>query len=300
MPGVAMPGVAVSGLAMSGVVSAVPVAVLASAVLHAVWNGLAHRIPDKLVGFALINLTYAACAVVLVALNPLPAAACWPYLLASVVVEVTSTLLLLRAYQLGDFGQMYPIARGTAPLLVALISAALLGQHLGTGELLGVVVISGGLIGLAFARGWPGRAQLPALGAAAGTGVMIAGYTVLDGIGVRHAGTVGGYVAWLFLLQGPLLALIVWVRRGRSLLAGAGRAVPLGIVGGVLSLTAYGLVVWAQSRGNLAAVAALRETSIVIAALIAAVVFRERLGRLRVTAGFTVLGGIAILELARP
>ncbi|MFJ9446088.1 EamA family transporter [Kitasatospora sp. NPDC101235] len=285
---------------MFGGVPAVPVAVLTAAVLHAVWNGLAHRIPDKLVGFTLINLTYTACALVLVALNPLPAAAAWPYLLASVAVEVTSTLLLLRAYQLGDFGQMYPIARGTAPLLVALISAALLGQHLGAGELLGVLVISCGLIGLAFARGIPGRAQLPALGAAAGTGVMIAVYTVLDGSGVRHAGTVGGYVAWLFLLQGPLLALIVRVRRGPGLLAGAGRAVPLGIAGGVLSLTAYGLVVWAQARGNLATIAALRETSIVIAALIATVVFRERLGRLRLTAALTVLGGIAVLELARP
>ncbi|MEV7186192.1 DMT family transporter [Kitasatospora sp. NPDC093102] len=285
---------------MFGGAPAVPVAVLTAAVLHAVWNGLAHRIPDKLVGFTLINLTYTACALVLVALNPLPAAAAWPYLLASVAVEVTSTLLLLRAYQLGDFGQMYPIARGTAPLLVALISAVLLGQHLGAGELLGVLVISCGLIGLAFARGIPGRAQLPALGAAAGTGVMIAVYTVLDGSGVRHAGTVGGYVAWLFLLQGPLLALIVRVRRGPGLLAGAGRAVPLGIAGGVLSLTAYGLVVWAQARGNLATIAALRETSIVIAALIATMVFRERLGRLRLTAALTVLGGIAVLELARP
>ncbi|MEU1508417.1 MULTISPECIES: DMT family transporter [unclassified Kitasatospora] len=294
-----MPAIA-SALPSGGSAAAVPVAVLTAAVLHAVWNGLAHRIRDKLVGFALINLTYTACAVVLVALNPLPAAGAWPYLLASVAMQVSSQLLLLRAYQLGDFGQMYPIARGSAPLLVAVLSVTVLGQALGGGELLGVLVISCGLIGLAFARGIPGRAQLPALTAAAGTGVMIASYTVLDGSGVRHAGTVGGYVAWLFLLQGPCLALIARIRRGRGLLVGAGPVVPVGIVGGVLSLTAYGLVVWAQSRGSLAAVAALRETSIVIAALIATVVFRERLGRLRMTASATVLAGIAVLELARP
>ncbi|MFI2611361.1 EamA family transporter [Kitasatospora sp. NPDC018619] len=285
---------------MVGGVPAVPVAVLTAAVLHAVWNALAHRIPDRLVGFTLINLTYAACALVMVALNPLPAAAAWPYLLASVAVEVASTLLLLRAYQLGDFGQMYPIARGSAPLLVALISVAVLGRPLGAGALLGVLVISCGLIGLAFARGIPGRAQLPALAAAGGTGAMIAVYTVLDAGGVRHAGTVGGYLAWLFLLQGAVLVAVVRARRGPGLLAGAGRAVPLGIAGGVLSLTAYGLVVWAQARGDMATIAALRETSIVFAALIAAVVFRERLGRLRLTAAFTVLGGIAVLELARP
>ncbi|MFD9596508.1 EamA family transporter [Kitasatospora sp. NPDC059973] len=294
-----MPAIA-SALPSGGSAAAVPVAVLTAAVLHAVWNGLAHRIRDKLVGFALINLTYTACAVVLVALNPLPAAGAWPYLLASVAMQVSSQLLLLRAYRLGDFGQMYPIARGSAPLLVAVLSVTVLGQALGGGELVGVLVISCGLIGLAFARGIPGRAQLPALTAAAGTGVMIASYTVLDGSGVRHAGTVGGYVAWLFLLQGPCLALIAGIRRGRGLLVGAGPVVPVGIVGGALSLTAYGLVVWAQSRGSLAAVAALRETSIVIAALIATVVFRERLGRLRMAASATVLAGIAVLELARP
>ncbi|MFC5661732.1 EamA family transporter [Kitasatospora misakiensis] len=280
--------------------AAVPVAVLTAAVLHAVWNGLAHRIEDKLVGFALINLAYTACAVVLVVLNPLPAAAAWPYLLASVAMQVAGQLLLLRAYQLGDFGQMYPIARGSAPLLVAVLSVTVLGEAPGGGELLGVAVISCGLVGLAFARGIPSRAQLPALGAALGTGVMIAAYTVSDGAGVRHAGTVGGYVAWLFLLQGPVLALIARARRGRGLLAGAGPAVPFGLLGGVLSLAAYGLVVWAQSRGNLATIAALRETSIVIAALIATVVFRERLGRLRMAASAAVLAGIAVLELAHP
>lgn len=301
MPAIAMPAGPVMLSASAGPAAAVPVVVLAAAVLHAVWNALAHRIQDKLVGFTLINLAYTACAVVLVVLNPVPAAGAWPYLIVSVVTEVTSQVLLLRAYQLGDFGQMYPIARGAAPLLVAVLSVTVLGQGLGAGELLGVLVISCGLLGLAFAKGIPGRAQLPALGAAAGTGVMIAAYTVLDGSGVRHAGTVGGYVAWLFLLQGPCLVLIVWLRRGRALFAGVGGSVvPLGIAGGVLSLTAYGLVVWAQSRGNLATIAALRETSIVIAALIATVVFRERLGRLRMTASATVLAGIAVLELARP
>ncbi|MFB6888269.1 EamA family transporter [Kitasatospora sp. NPDC056327] len=280
--------------------AAVPVAVLTAAVLHAVWNGLAHRIQDKLVGFALINLAYTACAVVLVLLFPFPAAGAWPYLLASVAMQVASQLLLLRAYQLGDFGQMYPIARGSAPVLVAVLSVTLLGETPGVGELLGVAVISCGLVGLALAHGVPGRAQLPALAAAAGTGVMIAAYTVSDGGGVRQAGTVGGYVAWLFLLQGPVLALIARARRGRGLLAGAGPAVPFGLAGGVLSLAAYGLVVWAQSRGNLATVAALRETSIVVAALIATVVFRERLGRLRMAASATVLAGIAVLELAHP
>jgi drug/metabolite transporter (DMT)-like permease len=272
--------------------------VLAAAVLHAVWNALAHSVRDKLVGFALLNLAYTLCAVVMVCLAPMPAAAAWPYLAASALLQTLYQLLLLQAYRLGDFGQMYPLARGSSVWLVTLTSTTLLGAALPAGQLAGVVVMAAGLAGLALADGLPNRSQLPAIAAALGTGVMIAGYTLVDGTGVRHAGSVFGYVAWLFLLQGPILPLIAFALRGRRLI---GRLRPVwrqGLAGGVLSLTAYALVVWAQSRASLAMVAALRETSIVIATLIGTVLFRERLGRLRTAASVTVLAGIALLELA--
>lgn len=286
------------GLSSQAGVAAVPVVVLVAAVLHAVWNALAHGVGDKLAGFVLINLAYTGCAAVMVCFTPVPNAAAWPFIATSAVLQVVYQTLLLQAYRLGDFGQMYPLARGTSPWLVVLVSTTVLGQSLPAGELIGVVVISLGLIGLAFADGMPGRQQAPALMAAVGTGVMIASYTVVDGTGVRHSSTVAGYIAWMFLCQGPLLPLIAWGLRGRSLI---GRLRPVwvrGSVGGVLSLVAYGLVVWAQARGNLATIAALRETSIVIAALIGAVVFRERLGALRLTTSGVVLTGIAVLELA--
>ncbi len=290
---------------MSGVLpsaagsAAVPAVVLAAAVLHAVWNGLAHGIGDKLVGFTLINLAYTGCAAVLVCCTPVPDAAAWPFIAASAALQVVYQVLLLRAYQLGDFGQMYPMARGTSPLLVAVASTVVLGRPLPPGELVGVAVISGGLACLALADGIPGRSQLPALAAAVGTGVLIASYTVVDGTGVRHSGTVAGYVAWLFLCQGPVLPLIAWRIRGRALVGQLRPVCRRGLAGGVLSLLAYGLVVWAQARGDLAAIAALRETSIVIAALIGTLVFRERFGYLRLTASATVLTGIAVLELTR-
>ncbi|GII95459.1 DMT family transporter [Sinosporangium siamense] len=280
--------------------AAVPVAVLAAAVLHAVWNGLAHRVKDKLVVFTWINLACTGVAAVLVCFTPVPDAAAWPYIIASAVLQVIYQLLLLRSYQLGDFGQMYPIARGTSPLLVAVVSTTVLGQSLPAGDLAGVAVICLGLMGLTLADGVPSRAALPALAAALGTGVVIAAYSVVDGTGVRHAGTVAGYIAWLFLIHGPVLPLIAWSRRGRSFGAQLRPVWGRGLTGGFLSLLAYGLVVWAQSRGDLAAVAALRETSIVIAALIGAVVFRERLGRRRVAASATVLAGIVLLEAAGP
>ncbi|MFE2550234.1 EamA family transporter [Streptomyces sp. NPDC059355] len=279
---------------------AVSVAVLAAALLHALWNGLAHRTEDKLAGFTLISLTITGCAAVMVCFVPAPDPAAWPFIALSTALQAAYQGLLLRAYQLGDFGQMYPIARGSAPLLVAVASWALLGERSTGAALLGVAVISCGLIGLAFADGLPTRSRLPALAAALGTGVAIASYTIVDGSGVRHAGSVGGYIAWLFLCQGPVLPLLAWARYGRGL---AGRLRPQwrsGLVGGVLSLTAYGLVVWAQAHGSLATVAALRETSIVIAALIATLVFRERLGRVRTAASAVVLAGIAVMELAHP
>lgn len=211
-----------------------------------------------------------------------------------------SQLFLLRAYQLGDFGQMYPIARGTAPLLVAVASVTVLGRPISAAEMAGVLVVSAGLAGLAFADGWPGRAQLPALAAAVATGTVIAAYTVVDGTGVHHSRTVIGYIAWLFLCQGPVLPLPALARRGRPLLAQLKPVRGVGLTGGVISLTAYGLVIWAQALGDLATIAALRETSILIAALIATLLFRERFGRLRLTAGAAVLAGIVVLELAHP
>ncbi|MEU6439063.1 EamA family transporter [Streptomyces sp. NPDC047046] len=278
--------------------AAVPVAVLTAALLHAIWNALSHAAADKAARTVMINLVYTVCGALIACCTPVPEARAWPFLIASALLQAVYQWLLLQAYRLGDFGQMYPIARGTSPWLVALASTVVLGEALPAGQALGVVVISLGLAGLALADGLPGRAQWPALAAALGTGVMIASYTVVDGTGVRDAGTVLGYIGWMFLLQGPvlpLLALARWRDRFGERIRVGWRT---GVLGGVLSLAAYGLVVGAQAYGDLASIAALRETSIVIAAVIGVVVFRERLGRWRLVASAVVLGGIAVLELA--
>ncbi|MEU9099986.1 EamA family transporter [Streptomyces sp. NPDC048361] len=285
-------------LALPTEAAAVPIVVLIAALLHAVWNALAHGAGDKTAVFTLMNATTAGCAAVMVCCTTLPNAAAWPYIATSAWLQVAYQLLLLQAYRLGDFGQMYPIARGTSPLLVALASTTVLGQPMPAWNAVGVLVISLGLAGLALADGMPGRAQLPALAAALGTGVMIASYTLVDAAGVRKSDTVAGYVAWLFLSQSLAFLLPVCLTRGRSL-TGRLRAVGWrGPAGGVLSLLAYGLVVWAQARGNVPTIAALRETSIVFAALIGLLVFRESFGHRRLTASAAVLTGIAVLELA--
>ena len=275
-------------------------AVLVAAVLHATWNALAHNIRDTLAGFVLICLADTACCAVLVLLVPVPPARAWPFIAVSAALEIGYQFALLQAYRLGEFGQMYPIARGTSPWVVALVATTVLGQPLPPAELIGVLVISAGLVALAFAGGLPGRAQLPALAAALGTGVLIAAYTIVDGVGVRRSDTVLGYIAWIFLLQGPAVPLYALGRYGRALPARLRPVWLRGVTGGVLSLIAYGLVVWAQAHGALAPIAALRETSIVIATVIATVVFRERFGRVRLVASTAVVVGILLLNLPGP
>jgi drug/metabolite transporter (DMT)-like permease len=276
--------------------SAVVGAVLLSAVLHAAWNAVAHYIPDKLAAMALISLVYTALCLPLLFVLPAPAPAARPYLGVSVALQVVYAVLLARAYRLGEFSQVYPLARGTAPLVVAVAAAALVGERLPAGRVAGVLVISGGLAVLVLAGGRPGRRDLPALLAAVGTGLMIAGYTVVDGIAVRRAGGVPGYAAWLFVLQGPVVVLFAVFRYGRKLPAALHGYWWLGAAGGVLSPAAYALVLWAQSRGALAAVAALRETSVIVGAAIGAVVFRERFGAVRVVAAVLVAAGVLLIS----
>jgi drug/metabolite transporter (DMT)-like permease len=276
---------------------AVTVAVLVAAVLHAVWNALAHAVRDQLVGFALIGSAVTVCAAVAVLACPPPARASWELLAASAVLHVVYTLLLMRCYRLGEFSQVFPVARGTSPWLVAVAAAVFVGESLPAVRLLGLLVVSLGLVTLVFAGGVPTRAARPALAAALLTGVVIASYTTLDGLGVRRAGSVGGYAGWLFLLQGPALPLGALAVRRRRLWADVRPHLLVGLAGGVLSLAAYSLVLWAQTRGALAPVAALRETSVVIGAGIGAFVFHERFGGWRIAATVLVATGVVLINL---
>ena len=278
--------------AVSGGVVAIT---LVAAVLHAVWNAVAHAVPDRLVGFALIGLAYVVVGGVgALVLGPPPAAA-WPFILASALLHVVYTLLLWASYQLGEFSQVYPVARGTAPWMVAVIEVAL-GHELPVLQLVGIVVISLGLLSLALDGGRVSRSTLPALGAAVATGISIAGYTVVDATAVRLS-PVLLYAAWMFLLQGPVLPVIALARRGRGVVAQARPVLVAGLGGGVVSLVAYGLVLVAQTSGATAAIAALRETSIVIGAVIGTVFLGERFGTGRAVAAAVVAAGIVLVNL---
>ncbi|WP_406286712.1 EamA family transporter [Embleya sp. NBC_00896] len=274
---------------------AVTAAVLGSAGLHAAWNALAHGLKDRLGTMIMIQVGGLCLGLACLPFVGIPAAGAWPWLLGSAALHTAYNLLLLEAYRLGDFGQVYPIARGTSPWLTALIGVTLLHEYLTATQTVGVVVISIGMLVLALAGGIPGRAEAAAVLAALATGGAIALYTVLDGVGARSAGSAMSYAAWLFVLESAPTIVVLHYRRGPDPERNPQRV--WGLLGGAMSVVAYTLVIWAQTRGTLATIAALRESSVVIGAIIGTVVFHETYGRHRIAATVLVLGGIVAINL---
>jgi drug/metabolite transporter (DMT)-like permease len=274
---------------------AVTFAVIAAAVTHAVWNAIAHGIKDQTLAFALIGVGGIAVGIPLVILATMPRADCWPYLLGSVAIHIFYNLLLMQCYRLGEFSQVYPLARGTSPLVVSILAAIFIHEHLALPQIAGVLVVSAGLATLVLAGRRPGRA---AFAAAVGTGLTIAAYTTVDGVGVRLSGSPVGYIGWLMVLESLCVPMFAAVRRRDVLLKQPKRILLAGLAAGALSVLAYGLVLWAQTRGALAPIAALRETSVIFGAIIGTLIFREPFGRTRIAATVLVAAGIVLVNLS--
>ncbi|MFH8403592.1 EamA family transporter [Streptomyces sp. NPDC018019] len=272
-------------------------AVLVAAVTHASWNAIAHNIKDQLLAFTLVGGGGALCGAVIACFTPLPAAGAWPPLAASAVLHVVYQVLLMQSFRLGEFGQMYPIARGTAPLVVTVLAAVFVGEVPDAWGLAGVALASAGLVGVALwgIRGSGTKPHWPALVAALATGLAIASYTTVDGVGVRASGTALGYIAWLMILEGLAIPAYALATRRRALLTQLRPVALHGLAGGVLSVLAYGLVLWAQTRAHLAPIAALRESSIIVGAAIGTLFFKERFGAPRLVAAGLMVAGIALM-----
>jgi drug/metabolite transporter (DMT)-like permease len=273
----------------------VTLAVLAAAVTHATWNAIAHGIKDQTLAFALIGVGGITVSIPLVIVAALPRSSCWPYLLASIAIHVFYNLLLMQCYRLGEFSQVYPLARGISPLVVTILAAVFVHEHLALPQIGGVIVVSAGLAFLVFGGRRPGRG---AFLAAVGTGLTIAAYTTVDGVGVRLSASPVGYIGWLMILESLCVPMFAAVRRRRVLLKQPPRILLSGLAAGALSVLAYGLVLWAQTRGALAPIAALRETSVIFGAIIGTLVFREPFGRNRIIATVLVVAGIVLLNVA--
>jgi drug/metabolite transporter (DMT)-like permease len=275
----------------------VTAAVLAAALLHAAWNALLKSLPDQLSGIAMLGMTTVAVCLPAAALVAAPARASWGFLALSAALHVGYELFLVGAYRAGDLNQVYPLARGSAPLLVALAAAVVADERLTGPHLAGMALISAGLATLTLGAGRPRRRQRRALLLALATGAFIAAYTISDGLGARRSGTPLGYLVWLSLGHGVVLPSFTVLARRERLAAALRSSWRAGAAAGVCSLVAYGLVIWAQTRGALAAVAALRESSVVIAAVLGTVLLHERFGRRRVGASGLVAAGVVALNL---
>jgi drug/metabolite transporter (DMT)-like permease len=268
--------------------------VLGAALLHATWNALLRSGADRLWSIVVMGIVSATVSLPFTWLLASPERASWPYIGLSAVLQISYCLFLVRAYRDGDLGQIYPIARGSSPMLVTLGAAVFAGENLGPVALSGVAMVSFGIIGMTFGRDRP---NVKSILAALATGLFIAGYTLTDGIGARLSGHPQSYAAWLFLFQGAPMPLIYMAIRGRLAIDLFDRQTLKAAGGGIISLLAYGVVIWALSRSPMGQVSALRETSILFAVLIGRVFLGERLTLGRIVAGVTIAIGAICLSI---
>jgi drug/metabolite transporter (DMT)-like permease len=276
------------------------IAVIGAAVLHASWNALVKGGSDKLMALAAVMLGHVPFALVAIAVSGPIATESLPYLFVGIFLHLGYQLFLLYSYGAGDLTQVYPIARGSAPLIVAVISITVLGVTLQTTELIAVFIIGIGIVSLALVRRADGLRNGKAAGFALITGCFIASYSIVDGTGARLSGTAFGYYGWLAIGNSIALATIIAVRAPQTYgnLWRKGRG--LFWIGGGASFTAYATVTWAFTQAPIALVTALRETSIVFALLIGVFFLKERINLMKVLSTMTVLIGAALLRLARP
>jgi drug/metabolite transporter (DMT)-like permease len=267
--------------------------VLAAGVLHAVWNAIAKAITDRLVGFAAMGAASFVVGAGVLAVRGWPRSAALWFVIASAIIHIGYELALMRAYKLGAFNQMYPVARGTSPLLVTVGGLVFASERLSGLALAGVCVLAVGLMSLSLSSRLD-RSELPALGWAVATGVTIAAYTIVDGLGARRSGDPIAYAALLFVLQGPVF-IIFLAARDRSLQWMATAAARRGMLAGVLSVIAYAAVIWAQTKAPLGEVSALRETGVISGALIGTWFFKESFGYRRLIAAALVAAGIVLI-----
>jgi len=267
------------------------IAVLAAALMHAGWNAVVRVGLDRFSSILLLSMTQSGLALLLLPFAPVPAAAAWPWVAGAGLLHTGYKLFLIRAYQHGDLSQIYPLARGAAPPIVAVGGALLLGEQLPPTGWMAVAL-------MAF-RGGTGVGRLPAqaLGYALGTAGFVAAYTLADGQGARLAGSATAFAFWMFVADGLVMLVYAVATRGPRAPVAVLSAWRTGLPAGALSLGSYWIVLWALTRAPMALVAALRETSVLFAMLLAVLVLKEPAGPWRWAAGLLIAAGVAAMRL---
>lgn len=265
---------------------------LSAAILHATWNAFLRSGADRLWTVTVMGLSMMIIAAPFAFFLPLPPIAAWPWLLVSSVLQVGYSVFLVAAYRQGELGQVYPVVRGSVPLLVTLGGFLFMSEHPATKSLIGICLIAAGIISLALGKG---HASARSLGFALATGLCIASYATVDTIGVRTTGDARVYALWIYLLYGGLMVLSYMVIRGRLSLDLHSPETWMAFGGGMVSLLAYGAVIAAFALGPAGPITALRETSVVFAALIGWLFLGEALTARRILACVVVAAGAILI-----
>jgi drug/metabolite transporter (DMT)-like permease len=275
------------------------VAVLLAAACHAGWNAAIKRGLDPLAITVSISIGAAIIALILMPFAGLPAVASWPWIAASIMIHLFYFAALIESYRSGDMGQVYPIARGSAPLLTATAATLFVGERLGPLGWCGIALLAAGvlLISLRGSRDLK-RLDRRAVGFALFTAVTICAYSLVDGVGARLSGNANAYSLALFIGIGPVMAVYAFVRSGLDMLTGLRRHPAIGLAGGGLQLGSYAVAIWAMTVAPIALVAALRETSVLFGAIIAVIVLKEPLRASRIAAALLIVSGLALIRLA--
>lgn len=273
------------------------VAVLAGALIHASWNALIKAQADKFTAAALVAIGAGVVSLPVIAWLPAPPPAAWPYIVSSSIIHVGYFALVGLAYRSADLGVAYPLTRGSAPPLTALFAFLIVGEALGLNQWLAIVVIAAGILTLsgdAILRG--GLTRATALAAFANAGVIVV-YTLVDGLGARTAGNALVYVTWMHVGTAILLAALLLVMRGRRFVAEARTNWKFGLGAGALALASYAIALWAMTLAPIGLVAALRETSVLFAAILGTIFFGEAFSARRWIALVLIVAGIVALRL---
>jgi len=272
-------------------------AVLAAALMHAGWNAVIKVRLDRFLSISLMGLVMGTLSLLCLPFVAVPSGLTWVWIVASAALHTGYKLYLIRAYSAGDLGQVYPLARGSAPLLAAIGGFVLLGEVLHPLTAAGIVILCLGIVAMAM-RGGAALARLDrhAAGYALITSCFIAGYTLTDGVGARGAHSASSYALWMFLIDGFWMASFCAIVKGPGVFPVMLREWKTGLITGALSLGAYWIVIWAMTKAPIAAVAALREVSILFAVAISVVALKERLTGWRITAALLIVGGVVALR----
>ncbi len=286
------------GLTATGVENFVFLAVLFAALCHAGWNALIKVGLDPLSTTTLISIGSGVVALAFLPLVGLPAWAAWPWLIASVIIHLVYFAALIEAYRTGDLGQVYPIARGSAPLMTAAATTLLVGEHFSLMGWGGIVALVSGVFMLS-AHGGRELAQIDrrAIGFALLTALTICAYSVVDGIGARLSANPNAYSAWLFVGIGIVMVPYALYRDGRDVIPAMQTYWRRGFTGGALQLLSYGIAIWAMTVAPIAIVATLRETSVLFGAVIAVVILKEPLRAVRIAAALLIVCGLVLIRL---